>query len=314
MKFYIIFILGVIAFLFLPFGIDRFFMNKFVTNWDMGQWAGFLGSYLGGAIGGVIAIGGIWWQLKKEEKKSKKDKLTGLLNYLYYNMESNIKMLSNDYKKKSFLVFSYGINSWSVEGDYRYLEPLNQEVLNNYLITVFELSISKDIMELNSEILRFNTCYEYLFKNLNVKKDLLKSFENNGEVDVVRELSFITYKWALNNVEAIQRNIENLKELKETVSNAKIKNEIEKLIEIDFYDNNNDEENIKKIVSLIINLIGKIWVDEQRKTKYDEEKTQKLLNFRSKDDDLYRLDIYKISEKIKNLKEKLEEELEKLKK
>lgn len=65
MKFYIIFILGVIAFLFLPLGIDRFIMNKFITNWDMEQWASFLGSYLGGVIGGVIAIGGIWWQLKK---------------------------------------------------------------------------------------------------------------------------------------------------------------------------------------------------------------------------------------------------------
>lgn len=223
-------------------------------------------------------------------------------------------MLTDDRKKNSFLVFSYGVTSWSVEGDHRYLEPFNQEVLNNNFVTIFELSISEKIMELNDEILRFNSSYEYLFKNLNTKKKLLKDFEQNEQVDVLRELSFIIYKLALRNEKKIQANIYNLNVLKELITFPKIKNEIEEIIEIEFCNEDKEGKNIRKVAKLIIDLSSMIWIKEQQEMRDNEEKIQKLLNFRAKDDDLYRLDIYKISEKIEELKKSLEEELEKLKK
>lgn len=69
------------------------FLNMFMMNstWSTSEWAGFLGSYLGGGIGGILALVGIWWQLRRNDKKEEKNKLVGILKYFDYILEKKFR-------------------------------------------------------------------------------------------------------------------------------------------------------------------------------------------------------------------------------
>ena len=63
-------VLFVLLLLFFPYFFDKIIMNRFITSWDLHDWASFLGAY----IGGFITLFGIWWQVTREEKQKEKDK------------------------------------------------------------------------------------------------------------------------------------------------------------------------------------------------------------------------------------------------
>lgn len=77
---------GILTFSLIPLYIDFLGVGKFMTSWNIGEWSGFLGSYLGGGIGAFITLGGIWWQLnegKKIEKERKiENEVTSFLTFL----------------------------------------------------------------------------------------------------------------------------------------------------------------------------------------------------------------------------------------
>lgn len=108
---------GIIIFFIFPLFIDQFIMNKFETNWEMQTWAGFLGSYLGGAISALITLGGVWWQVRRTEKKENEEKRIGVLRGVLYSLDKNvldkgefrkeIEQSKEDIDKESFYIFDY---------------------------------------------------------------------------------------------------------------------------------------------------------------------------------------------------------------
>ena len=65
-------------------------MGKFVTNWDIKDWASFLGSYLGGTLGAFITLYGIKWQVTREESQKERNDLSSFLKALKYNINRNL--------------------------------------------------------------------------------------------------------------------------------------------------------------------------------------------------------------------------------
>ena len=104
-------VLFVLLLLFFPYFFDKIIMNRFITSWDLNDWASFLGAY----IGGFITLFGIWWQVTREEKQKEKaaiakNQLTTeeLINLLRVNgvsdielFKENITYLKDVYSQKS---------------------------------------------------------------------------------------------------------------------------------------------------------------------------------------------------------------------
>ena len=73
-------------------------MNKFVTNWDLHDWASFLGAY----VGGFITLSGVWWQVTREEKQKEKDEKIGLLKKEQQEQFNIIENQNKEIKIKDF--------------------------------------------------------------------------------------------------------------------------------------------------------------------------------------------------------------------
>lgn len=309
--------LGIIVFLFLPFGIDQFFMNKFVTNWDMGQWAGFLGSYLGGAIGGVIAIGGIWWQVTREDKKKKQEILLGVLKYFYHILKKNLlgpdKNLEiesdKSFQRKTYHIFSYNSSSLSGDEEIKILTEFNQNIIINNLNSVYKLKYGEELYELNDKILEFNKDYEYLFKNLSKKKNLLKKLDVNPYTHILKILSNLINNLSnQNNRRSIENNILSLEQLINIPED--LEENILKIINEEFRNDAKIEEYIKFVAKTILNITKEI----QKGMDFEAEIASEFMNYRIKEDRIYQLNIYEMFEKMKYLLKKIEEDIKELEK
>lgn len=173
------------------------FLNIFMMNstWSTSEWAGFLGSYLGGGIGGILALVGIWWQLRRNDKKEEKNKLVGILKYFDYILEKNLDI---DYKWL-YVVYSYTMKNWWTYNYQNFFE-FNHRILESNFKEIFELEFGKDILDLSKKIKEYNENYNFLKKNLTkkdkflikLKKELLykKEYlkEKNGKLEYVINL------------------------------------------------------------------------------------------------------------------------------
>lgn len=168
-------IIGIIFYLILPLGIDKVLMNKFYTNWSLGEWAGFLGSYLGSGIGGVITLFGVWWQIKKDDKNKKIGVLKGILYSLNKNLEDKrLEILM----KQSFYVLNYqseNIVYYKFYNTFIY-EIFDEIIKENYKI-IFELDFGNKIIELNDIIKEYNQNHKFLALELKNKKNILDEIE-----------------------------------------------------------------------------------------------------------------------------------------
>lgn len=293
MKFYIIFILGVIAFLFLPFGIDQFFMNKFITNWDMGQWAGFLGSYLGGAIGGVIAIWGIWWQMTRDDKKRKKEKAIGVLKGVLYSLDKNLKTKEHI---RIFCVLDCYYDKITCSKFYSncIYEIFPEIIKENYKI-IFELDIGKEIIDLYELIKEFNQNYNFLILESSKKRNILETIIE-------------TYKSGHNGLEesTSKEILDLIKDIKETSKRLSFSNELLKLSEKEVLDLGKKIHS--DIDSLTLNLhLSNSAIKLENEINFLEQYLLSESIIISDDSN-----IFTILNKMKNLKSKIEEEIQKL--
>lgn len=173
MRFWLI--VGLVIFIFLPFGIDQLVMNKFVTTWSKGDWAGFLGSYLGGGIGALITLGGVWWQVKKTNEKDKKDKTIGVLKGILYSLDRNLKTKNlEDILKRSFYVLDWYYGDTVFYKFYNsYIYEIFPEIIKENYKVIFELDFGKEIVDLNENIKEFNQNHKFLSFELKKKKDVM---------------------------------------------------------------------------------------------------------------------------------------------
>ena len=180
--------LGII-FSFLPITIDRFFMDLFVTHWNKGEWAGFLGSYLGGGIGGIITLLGVWWQMTNEKKTKEKENKLGFLRHIEHILTRNLNLdkdkeiyqkINDEFMKNTYHVFSYNSFSLTGEDSTKLILEFNSNIINENLNYIYTLSFGKKLYELNDKIKEFNNLYDFLLRNLSSKKQLLEELKDTN--------------------------------------------------------------------------------------------------------------------------------------
>lgn len=168
---------GVLVFIFLPICLDQVIMNRFVTNWKLNEWAGFLGSYLGGAIGGIIALLGVYYQLKKSnslEKEKKMNKFKRISEFSFKQIQSDEFYDGYNFlflKKKSFFMkkdFFYEV----------FIEKYEEEIANFQFYDEFVLfNLKKE--NYKNKIEYFNQVKE----NLNIEIETMReTIENKLDI------------------------------------------------------------------------------------------------------------------------------------
>ncbi|MCF2628997.1 hypothetical protein I6E36_13000 [Fusobacterium mortiferum] len=305
----------VIIFSFLPIGIDKIFMNRFVTNWDMGQWAGFLGSYLGGGIGGIITLVGVWWQMTNEKKTKEKENKLGFLRHIEHILTRNLNLdkdkeiyqkINDEFMKNTYHVFSYNSFSLTGEDSTKLILEFNSNIINENLNYIYTLSFGKKLYELNDKIKEFNNLYDFLLRNLSSKKQLLEDLKDtnmNSYVDILERISNLVYNLAFNRGVNVIINIENFEGV---YIPPQLKDNINEIITTK--NNYKNNEFIKLVTETI--LIATKYI--QTKLDFDSELAKKLINYRIKEDKLYQLDIFKIFEDMEEILSDIENEINRI--
>lgn len=162
------------------------FLNIFMMNstWNTSEWASFLGSYLGGGIGGILALVGIWWQLRRNDKKEERDKLVGILKYFDHILEENLNI---EYEWL-YVVYSYTVKNWWTN-NYQNFSEFNYKILENSFKEIFELEFGKDILNLSKKIKEYNENYNFLKRNLTNKDKFLEELKKEllGKKEYLKE-------------------------------------------------------------------------------------------------------------------------------
>jgi|GEM_PF-6121512 len=304
-----------IFYLILPIIIDTFFMDLFVTHWNKGEWAGFLGSYLGGGIGGIITLVGVWWQMTNEKKTKEKENKLGFLRHIEHILTRNLNLdkdkkiyqkINDEFMKNTYHVFSYNSFSLTGEDSTKLILEFNSNLINENLNYIYTLSFGKKLYELNDKIKEFNNLYDFLLRNLSSKKHLLEELKDtnmNSYLDILERTSNLVYNLAFNRGLNARFNIENFEgmdippELKDNINGI-----------IATKDNYKNNEFIKLVTETI--LIATKYI--QTKLAFDSELAKKLINYRIKEDKLYQLDIFKIFDEMEEILTDIEKEIKEI--
>lgn len=305
-----------IIFLIFPIIIDTFFIDLFVTHWDKGEWAGFLGSYLGGGVSGVIALVGIYYQLNEEKKYKERETKLGILKYVKHVLNENLndeKGKNDKFMKDTFIFFSYK-NFLPVEEKTKMLIEINSKFIDDRLNHIFDFSFGGELYNLKNDIINFNNTCDFLSKISFDKEEFYNELEKNKlelNIKIFKILSDLLveiiydkeYKGTLKKL-----NNEIYPEIEKKFQDGgskKIKNKLEELIDC------NDTNQLLRLISDII-----INVEEYTANKLEikTEISKKFLNYRRNKDILYTLNIFKIFEEMEDILDKIEKEINKIEK
>lgn len=299
----------------LPIIINKFFKDTFAINWKIGEWAGFLGSYLGGGFGGIITLLGVWWQITNEKKSKERESKLGFLRHIEHVLDRNLKIDENkknykkensDFAKSTYQVFTY--NSFSLVGDEskKILIEFNSKIIDENLNYIYTLPFGKRLYELNDKIIEFNNLYDFLLKNLSSKKQLLEELKKtnmNSYLDILERISNLVYNLAFNREFNARFNINNFEGV---FIPPELKSNINKIITTK--DNYKNNEFIKLVTETILIATKSI----QAKLAFDSELAKKLINYRIKEDKLYQLDIFKIFKEMEEILNDIKNEINKI--
>ena len=135
----------------------------------------FLASY----TGSILSLIGISWQVFRNEKINKKEKYKGLLNYIEYILEENIRLFNkNSISKEKYLLYSYGIKNW-YHNFKIFLKEFSDTYFEDNYSAIFNLEFYKILMSVKDKIKEHNKKVASLVKLFNNKLNLIKNIKNS---------------------------------------------------------------------------------------------------------------------------------------
>lgn len=320
-------------FCWIPIGVEYFLIETFVEyeskiGWVKSDWAGFLGSYLGGAIGALITLLGVYWQVTRNEKQKMKDELKSLLLSIKYHLEVNLTDKDISYKKFEVLsVLSYTSDSWTHDFSFEVIHSLDEIDLKQHHIEIFKLEYGKRIIDLNRKILDFNKHYIFLLKNLSNKKRIIQRIKENGNskyINLLEALSNILYNYVfLNKKESYENEVDYLKkkeileyylsDIKNQFNNLKFldsekefKNKILKILSLNLHEKK--EDNLKIIIEALCITTKIIWSQNLENLNLKDEISE-LYKFYNSDENIRLDNIFSIFEEMDKINKKVNEDL-----
>ena len=176
---YITIAIALLIIISLPLFIDKILMNRFITNCDIKDWAGFLGLYLGVILGSFTTLYGVWFQISRSEKQKEKDEKIDLLLSLRYCLDININNM--DGEDGIFLLFD--ALSYNISDKIYFSKDIFYEFEKNGFENsnkVFRLEFYEEILSLIKKTKYVNEAYKKLVSNLENKKKIMDKLINNA--------------------------------------------------------------------------------------------------------------------------------------
>lgn len=180
--------LGIIVFLIVPLFVDFLVIGDktIKTNQTNEQWSTFLGSYLGGGIGGIIALFGVNWQINRNEKKDYERNTKGFASLVSYILDKNLitynHILNNkdEYYIKSYLILSrfFSINEEQINKYGRINFNIDKKL--NEIFSIGDIELAKMIADFEQKILKYNSEYDKVSK-ITLENNLTKEKKDNNE-------------------------------------------------------------------------------------------------------------------------------------
>ena len=294
-----LFSIGILVFCWIPIGVDYFIVKGFIQDttiqWTKTEWAGFLGSYLGGGIGAIITLFGVWWQIKRDDKIKQRDKVIGVLKGILYSLNRNLESKNLDsINKRSFYILDYYYGDTIHSKFYtNYIYEIFPEIIRENYKVIFELDFGKEIIDLNELIKHFNQNYKFLSLELKKKKNIIRKIE---------KLALVLKNVNINELTQI---LEEIKKCSNFFS-TNFSDKADKFSREEFL---NKGRKIEEKIGELIEILDFASVDEALKNENDYL-IQCLLSegvILSKHSN-----IFKIMDDMKELKEKIEKEIKKL--
>ena len=298
-----------------------------------------LGGGLCGGITGVITLIGVRWQVIREEKKQEKDKCLGILENLKYTLDRNLEISKDN---GIYYLFSFTIEDWWIFNYIKNYEIFNENIFNNDYKNLVKFQFYKEIYEMKVKLQNIEKSYNSLSINLNKKNllfnNLFKEIKNKYEENINSKKEELKkyFEW-LNIFSEFLYNLSlplfnlihfqdcsyfkdnvvgKLRKIKEYYGSSYFKevnkDEIDKVF-------NNKKSDIKEKVVRLVELINytAIRLTEEIKSNDFRNKIEtnidELYFYAVSEQDLIN-DLEYINNKIKNLKEKIEAEIEEYKK
>lgn len=177
--------IAIIGFFFLICGLLEFIVipSKTITNIGNSDWITITVTYFAGTMGGLIAFGGIAWQLN-HEKKGKKKRLN---NYIDFILKENLsKVKKKDSIIRKLLTIEGSINYSTTLMDnrdisYKLLEEFDPNYMNENIDNILMLSNGEKILKLSKKIILFNRLSKEQLENFQKKNKLRNSFSKLRE-------------------------------------------------------------------------------------------------------------------------------------
>lgn len=137
-------------------------------------WLGFLGGY----TGALLALGGIYWQLKMstnlEIEKNNKNVLSYVKFVINYNLE---KITKNNLEFQIEELLSFESRITTLSKSYDWLLNFEKNHIQNFINTYIELDLINNVYTLSAKINQFTMHFNILMSNYNEEKEFLKNIK-----------------------------------------------------------------------------------------------------------------------------------------
>lgn len=196
---FILVCLLIIAVIYLPFYSP-------ISN---GEWATVISTFFAGTLGGLIALGGIWWQLNHEKEEKKKR----VKEYLIYIID---KSLNSEYLINS-LIYSETLISYTRNllgnldktEEQKLLTEFDENYFNGNIDIILSLKNGKEVIELNNNIKMLNKCYNRTFYNTLKKNEIMKETnELQNVIQLINKYSTVLDTFEYQTIDFIKLSLE----------------------------------------------------------------------------------------------------------
>ena len=228
----------------LPFLLKAIYplLSSYKEIGSIDGWLGFLGAY----VGGFIALVGIWWQLKKEDRNRK----TGVIKYVHYVFKKNLNYEFFD--NIPFNVHSTLSQFRGYNGSYSFYYNFNDNFFydNLKIVMEFDSDLGTELLNLKDNIENFVNYFgkfeALINRRIYLLNELLKKIPTlDNEIHFIFHLG--DFSMELNDY---------LKPIKKENLNINFSESFKKNMEIDLLNtsfNNNFKNKIKKSLNTIFN-------------------------------------------------------------
>ncbi|MCS5421233.1 MULTISPECIES: hypothetical protein [Psychrilyobacter] len=117
-------------------------------------------SFFGGYLGGLVAVGGVYWQVTRKERVEKEKKEEDVKNYIKFILNRNFQTFFFHITHRELGLFSRNAFHAKVSNP---LINFNQEYINSNINTILSLKNGEKILRINDKIISYSKLFDILF-------------------------------------------------------------------------------------------------------------------------------------------------------